>query len=546
MKNYISIIALALIFLSSCDSFLEEENKSNVTAEEFYVTEEGFAALINANYSALRELYGQDPWMFACGTDLYTEGRNQEPNGLSKYSELTSASEGVDFIYRNAFVAVQRANTALYYADLNSDLENIDQSIGEARFMRANAYFLLVQSYGGVPLITELIDEAIVDFDRADASAVYDLIISDLEAALTLVGSGAFDGRVNQRAVQDMLAKVHLTRAYESFGASDDFSVAAQYADAAIAGQTLNLSYDELWAPGNEMNEEVIFSVQFDPASISTAPLELGHQQQNFFGSYTGGSEVAGDAPYKSYNLCPTRFALDLFEQGDARWEGTFMTEVFERYYDYFDVEDHSSLNVVEFYEPSWFTAADSTAYVNAMTAEQLAAFTYHSYGTHDPEGGDISANYSTIIVKKFDDPGSLFVSGGSEDRVSSRDFIVSRLGETYLIAAEAYLGAGNNATALDRINEVRSRAGVADLTAIDIDVVLDERGRELMGEYKRWFDLKRTGKLVERASAHNPWIEESNFAGNGGNLKVLRPIPQSALDLNQNQGFAQNPAYAN
>ncbi|MCV9385397.1 RagB/SusD family nutrient uptake outer membrane protein [Reichenbachiella ulvae] len=546
MKNYISIITLALIFLAGCDSFLEEENKSNVTAEEFYVTEEGFDALMNANYSALRELYGQDPWMFASGTDLYVEGRNQEPNGLSRYSELTPASEGVDFIYQNAFVSVQRANTALYYADLNSDFEGINQSIGEARFMRANAYFLLVQSYGGVPLITELIDEAIVEFDRASASEVYDLIIADLEAALTLVGNGAFDGRVNQRAVQDLLAKVHLTRAYEDFAASDDFAVAAQYADAVIGGQTLNLSFEELWTPGNEMNEEVIFSVQFDPSSISTAPLELGHQQQNFFGSYTGGSEVAGDAPYKSYNLCPTRFALDLFEQGDARWEGTFMTEVFERYYDYFDVEDHSSLNVVEFYEPSWFTTADSTAYVSAMTPEQRDALTYHKYGTHDPEGGDISANYSTIIVKKFDDPGSLFVTGGSTDRVSSRDFIVARLAEAYLVAAEAYLGAGNTATALDRINEVRSRAGVADFTSIDIDVILDERGRELMGEYKRWFDLKRSGKLVERAAAHNPLIETASFTGNGGNLKVLRPIPQSAMDLNQNQGFAQNPAYSN
>lgn len=544
MKNYISIIVLGLILMAGCDSFLEEENKSNVTAEEFYVTEEGFTALINANYSALRELYGQDPWMFACGTDLYMEGRDQEPTGLSRYSELSSASQGVDFIYENAFLAVQRANTALHYAEFNQDLENINQSIGEARFMRANAYFLLVQSYGGVPLITELIDEAVVEFERASASAVYTLIIEDLEAALSLVGNGAFDGRVNQRAVQDFLAKVYLTRAYESFAESTDFSTAAQYADAAIGGQELNLSFAELWRPGNEMNEEVIFSVQFDASSISTAPLELGHQQQNYFGSYTGGSEVAGDAPYKSYNLCPTRFALNLFEQGDARWEGTFMTEVFERYYDYFDVEDHSALSVVEFYEPSWFTAADSIAYVGAMTADELDAFTYHKYGTHDPEGGDVSENYSTIIVKKFDDPTSLFVSGGDEDRVSTRDFIVSRLGETYLVAAEAYLGANNAPTALDRINEVRSRAGVADLTAIDIDVVLDERARELMGEYKRWFDLKRTGKLVERASAHNPLIEEGNFAGNGGNLKILRPIPQSALDLNQNPDFEQNPAY--
>ena len=57
-------------------------------------------------------------------------------------------------------------------------------------------------------------------------------------------------------------------------------------------------------------------------------------------------------------------------------------------------------------------------------------------------------------------------------------------------------------------------------------------------------FDLKRTGKLVERASAHNYLIEESYFNGNNGELKILRPIPQSAIDLNQNNDFPQNPAY--
>ncbi|RJE72753.1 MULTISPECIES: RagB/SusD family nutrient uptake outer membrane protein [Reichenbachiella] len=545
MKNIFSIITLALIFLVGCESFLEEENKSNVTAEEFYLTEEGYESLINASYSSMRSLYGQDPWMFASGTDLYTDGRNQSPVGLAGYTQLNGAAEGVDFIYLKAYVAVQRANTALHYATLTAPTDNLDQYVGEMKFIRANAYFLLVQSYGGVALITELVDEAVTEFDRAEASAVYDLIIQDLEEALITVSKDGFAGRVTERAVQDMLAKVHLTRAYEDFAASDDFSKAASYADAAIGSQTLNLSFEELWTPGNEMNEEVIFSVQFDAASISTAPTELGNQQQNFFGSYTGGTEVAGDAPYKSYNLCPTRFALDLFEQGDERWEATFMTEVYARYFDYFDVADHSTLDVVHFYAPAWYTTVDSTAYVSALSTDELANFRYHKYGTYDPEGGDISGNYATIIVKKFDDPTSRFASAGNDAYTSTRDVVVSRLAETYLVAAEAYLGANNEPTALDRINEVRSRANVADMTALDLDDILDERGRELMGEYKRWFDLKRTGKLVERASAHNPQVETTNFTGNNSTQKILRPIPQSALDLNQNPDYKQNPAYS-
>jgi hypothetical protein len=114
------------------------------------------------------------------------------------------------------------------------------------------------------------------------------------------------------------------------------------------------------------------------------------------------------------------------------------------------------------------------------------------------------------------------------------------------LIAAEAYFQAGDLATALSRLNVVRERAGVppADIADLDIDYILDERGRELLGEYHRWFDLKRTGTLVRRASAYNFLIEESNFNGAGGELKILRPIPQRALDLNLNNEFPQNPAY--
>jgi hypothetical protein len=81
-------------------------------------------------------------------------------------------------------------------------------------------------------------------------------------------------------------------------------------------------------------------------------------------------------------------------------------------------------------------------------------------------------------------------------------------------------------------------------LAEFDIDYILDERARVLLGEYHRWFDLKRTGKLIEKASAHHYLIDEANFTGTGGHLKILRPIPQAALDLNRNKNFAQNPAY--
>ncbi|EKF55356.1 RagB/SusD domain-containing protein [Galbibacter marinus] len=534
------IIYTAAIFgftMFSCDDYIEEENLSNVDGESFYTTEAGFETLVNANYAQLKDIYGNEPWLFSAGTDLYAEGRDQEPPGLSQYIQLTPSAAGVDQLYTSCYRAIQSANMAIHYGELNTQNSTISQRIGEVRYLRANAYFLLVQTYGGVGLVTEYLDSPILTFDRNSAEEVYSFVISELEMALSAVSGGAFAGRVNKRAVQHLLAKVHLTRAYESFAGSDDFSKAAGYADDAIAGQSLTIPFEELWTPGNEMNAETLFSVQFSEESASTDPTNLGHMQNLFFSSYLGGAEISGDAPYRSYNLCPTQFAISLYDQGDQRWEATFMTQAFERYYDYYDQADHSSLVVAHYYAPKWASSEADLAAYQSLHPQAII----HPYGEYVPS---VSRNldYQTIPVKKFDDPQAPFDGG----RTSTRDLILSRLGETYLIAAEAYLQSGNASTALDRLNQVRNRANATPATAaeLDIDYILDERARELLGEYHRWFDLKRTGKLVERASLHHYLIEESNFAGANGELKILRPIPQDAIDLNQNKDFPQNPAY--
>lgn len=547
----ILILGILIATFNSCSDFIEEENLSNVTAESFYVTPEGFNSLVNANYAQLRNIYGDSPALFISGTDIYSKGRGRGTLGLTEYTELNSTTGGVFNLYREAYEAIQLANRAIYYSEITEQTDEVPVRVGEVKFIRALSYFLLVQTYGGVA-ITDYIDSAVLEFDRNTAEEVYTQIITDLTQAISVLENGAYDGRVNKRAAQNLLAKVHLTRAYESFGTATDFTTAATLADEVIAGQTLNLTHEEVFTPGNDMNEEVIFSVQFDAASISADNNGLGSRQYAYFGSYLGGNEVEGYAPARDYSYCPTDFALGLFTQEDTRWESTFMTEIYyvndgtyagPAYFEYYRTpkEDHATLPVNEFYEPQWFTLADRANYL--ATKNIAPGFEYHEWGEYSSEWSDnISLDYEIICVKKFDDPAPTTAFGG---RSSTRDIILGRLAETYLVAAEAYL-TSNPTTGLARLNEVRRRAGVtpATLGEFDIDYILDERARELFGEYHRWFDLKRTGKLVERATLYNNQIEESNFIGAGGNLKILRPIPQQALDLNQNRDFPQNPAY--
>lgn len=564
MKNSL-IYTLALVFLlaTACSDYLEEENPGNVVANNFYTTEAGYESLVNATYASLRTIYGDEPFVFTAGTDLWVEGRSDQPEGISEYRELTPEDEFVTAFYNNLYSAIQRANVALYYNDITEETDDLDIRKGEVKFLRAYDYFLLVQSFGGVPIVEEYISEPLLEFERNSAQEVYDFIIREMQEAMELVPEAAEEfGRVDKRVIRHFLAKVYLTRGYESFGSADDFTQAAEYADAAINGQGLTIPFEELFYPGNEENEEVIFSIQYDRTSISQDPNTAGNDQNYWFGPYYGGEGVKYNYPYRAYRLVPTMYLFDVFTENDARWDATFMTTVYEStaedgttgpgYYLYYTQADSREELPVHTYFPHQWEVNDTTAWRNADPNRADAVI--RPYSAQWEATSTTSGDAATPAVKKFDDPTAAFSGSGS----SSRDIFLARLGETYLIAAEAYLKAGNATLAAERINEVRRRAAkpgaenemLISAADLDIDFILDERARELAGEYHRWFDLKRTGTLIDRTRAYNRSIREwfnsgvNPFEGAGGDLKILRPIPSIALQLNQAEDISQNPGY--
>jgi hypothetical protein len=146
--------------------------------------------------------------------------------------------------------------------------------------------------------------------------------------------------------------------------------------------------------------------------------------------------------------------------------------------------------------------------------------------------------------LRKFDDP----TRATATVTESARDANILRLGDIYLVAAEAQFRLSKNDSAAYFINQVRTRAALPGRTAamqvtasqITLDFILDERARELAGEQVRWLDLKRTGKLVDRVKANNP-----DAAPYIQPFHELRPIPQSDIDAVTNKAdFRQNPGY--
>jgi hypothetical protein len=160
--------------------------------------------------------------------------------------------------------------------------------------------------------------------------------------------------------------------------------------------------------------------------------------------------------------------------------------------------------------------------------------------------GYDIGSMFPTLY--KFLDPRRTAVNTAE----GTRDWVVMRLGEAYLIAAEAYFKTGNNGKAAEMLNVIRRRGawpGFEDqmnINASDVtlELILDERARELLGEDERWYDLTRTGTLVDRVKKYHTPTNGLNYAETHIQEKhVLRPIPQDQIDKCTNE-YPQNPGY--
>jgi hypothetical protein len=185
----------------------------------------------------------------------------------------------------------------------------------------------------------------------------------------------------------------------------------------------------------------------------------------------------------------------------------------------------------------------------------QDAAGTLPTIATTTTGNDNAKGNRMYIALKKFDDvsPTASIIRD-----LGSRDAFVFRLSEMYLIAAEGYMMGGQASNAITKLNALRTaRANTGQsnvltagettsVNAKDINIILDERARELCGEQQRWFDLKRTGKLIERVQLYNGSAKSYIQP-----FHLLRPIPQPQLDAITNRtsgpdpnGFWQNSGY--
>ena len=531
----------------------------------------------------------------ANNTNIFTYG----PEFTSGVSEVEDFWVYHYKAINRANTLISRAETI---ENVGSYASTRDVRIGEAKFIRAYCLFSLVQQFGDIPMPLSETIAANKEVIRVPSAEVYSQIITDLTEAEAVLPPSASDyGRANKGAAQHLLARVYLTRGW-NFGGSlggsaADFEQARVYADKVIAAHPMVSDYKDLFPkknedvtnqshdPGNQnyKNSETIFSVQY-----SNNPLT------NFGESdYAIGDQLTSDSGNNSHSIfggshdeCPGspgrtsdyNRQLGNHNTQPAVWR-LFDPETDTRYH----------LNFVEkvyaVVDNPGFVPADGVAAIDIKKGDVVVEYrdwnnpatTLAERGkdvggdqnfaviNHDQIGKIEESNYHNNTKKpmmwKFWEPGIDYGNGFGQ-----ADHPLMRSSEAYLIAAEAIVkgaSAGSVGSAVDYYNAVVDRAvggsgADADMAAdptdlsslatksyrasgdVTIEMIMDERAREFMGEGLRWYDLKRTGTLITRSKAYNVWIGGLNFIQD---FHYLRPIPLSEIDLATND-VSQNPGY--
>ena len=552
--------------MTSCSDFLDASNKSNVTAKQSFATKEGLNNLVNDAYQHLQNVYAAPLFTscFSAGTDMYADARNKMNEALNTYETLTPENTDIKNLYTYLYSGIRAANSVSYYAQTAQvDDKTKSQLIGEARVLAAYEYYLLVNNFGGVPIMKDFLTTADTGYPKSSAADVYAYIISELEDVISknvLQASTATKGggRISQETAKAILAKTYLSAAWD-LNKQDYFSKAAALADEVIAGRKLTTPFAKLWkADGSgDDNEEFLWDVEYDLATANNTT-SGGTEWSGYYCNYLGGNEDNIKATTSSY--VPTLYALHCFKKGDQRYDATFMKELPDinkgnaagtGYWTWYKNGESLVGKPVTRYYSAWYeTDADFEAWKAIDPANRANTYRIpmdsQSKEAQNMDGRDMEYYdnqqlvYGSSPCKKFDDS----KTAKTEKNTCYRDIHIITLPEMYLVAAEAYLKAGVNDKALDRLNEVHQRAGLPALTGtITIDDILDENACENFGNEARWMDLRRTQTLVTRCTKYNH--EMGDKAAQYIGKKLLRPIPQAAIDANDNLSLAdQNPGY--
>jgi hypothetical protein len=546
-KILITLSAVLVVTLSACTDFLEEESYGSTT--KIFDEENGIKALVYQSYTKINNLYGgggQWPLMTELGTDIYLRGRNQGDAALGEYYGLDATNGNVGWLWNHCYKALANINTFFETVDQTPFANESEKESYKAEMLVMRALFLWVvtETWGDTYLPMTTDETEGLEARRSPRAKFYEEIISALEKAITMLP----DERTTEAGRIDMpTAKAFLARIYLYDEQWDNAAALATEVIEGGYGLSLTPSLIDLW-DADKTNSEFIWTTNFTEDTAFGINASYYNWYAMYIDRFPGIRTELGWTGYGGCQAIPSIYFMDIFNRdADLRW-----SDLHQWVWYYNDPAD----NVSAFPDNRWRLYTDTAMYLcpDVLPAAEMArmkkTYTVFDRSTLFNAEGIPQDRWTFIGMKKFYDSSR----PGDMADVSDRSFPVMRLGELYLIRAEARIRSTANrdlAGAAADITELRRRAvnpgksEYADAMKVTendmtLDFILEERARELFGEWQRRFDLKRFGRLIDQVRAFNP-----DAKNNIKDYHVVRPIPQTQFDgmpdwttLGQNEGY--------
>jgi starch-binding outer membrane protein, SusD/RagB family len=494
LQQSIYIISFALLMFSACSKQLDQVPPSNTTTDNFYATTNDFIQAVNGAYTKLTAYPSQALWLGEMRSDniIGQSDGNRDWQNINDFSPNITTTAFISQAWSNNFNGIYNANATLdaleTKGNIITDTTLRTRLTAECHFLRAFYYFQLVRLFGQVPVIGKPLTATEVSLvGRGTVQDVYTLIITDLEyAALHLPASyGSADlGRATSYAAKGLLGLVYLTRSGPGYD---------------INGPGLNSNeYGKAHALFNEIINSNAYAFVQDYASIFSYTNE-NNPEVIFDVQFMSSSNGAG---FPSH-LVPVAYWTD---QGISNTYGN----------GYGASNFPVSQDLKASYDATGGTAVDLRKAFN------------------------IQLSYSSPFIKKYID----YSHRGTSGTDWPINFIVLRYTDVLLMKAECILhGANGTQGEVDEIvNEVRGRAGLPSITGVTLDVLLEERRKEFLGEGLRWNDLVRSGKAV---TIMNAWIAKEGLTTISDVVADYMIYPVPAAEIAAKAGlYEQNHGY--
>ncbi|HKZ39018.1 MAG TPA: RagB/SusD family nutrient uptake outer membrane protein [Chryseolinea sp.] len=505
-KLIITAIGIFAVCFSCNEDALDKQNPNEFTPDTFYKTDIQLVGAVNAAYSSLQSLDLVCREYFFVH-DLRSDdmgsggGQLETPRAQLLTGTHDPSNSLLLSVWKGWYRLIHQANQVIEIvptAPTETTTEAMrSRVVGEAKFLRALAYMDLVVLFGGVPLMETYVKKVGEDKPRASVDQVYSLIISDLEDAIAqLPLKSGYDasniGRANKQAAQALLARAHMQQG--------DYNLAKPLLDAIISSGEFSawktIPYIENFREEMEFNAESLFEVAFS---------------YDFGGSSWDGSGQGTQ----------TEVTFRGQEYGPNAWRNVI-----------------PSVSLLEEYEKvAKGDPKDDPRYTDSFY------FIGDKYHNDTKTITDMQGNNPKISWKKY----QRIYKAADEEARSGINMRVIRFTEVLLSLAECENALGNDAEAIDLLNEVRSRPGVemppyptanypVNTPAEVFRAIVHERRVELAGEQIRNRDILRWRSLNKLPSEPISYFTPKH---------ALAPIPQQEIDNNAALSQAdQNPEY--